>query len=72
MKTTHYMPKMNLLACALSCDGCSRMCNCSTAKEFWNILEVTHEGKNEVEDSKINLPTDNMNYLANVNLGHTP
>ena len=31
------------------------ICQCKLAKETWRLLEVTHEGTNQVKESKINL-----------------
>ena len=33
----------------------NRICQCKSAKEIWILLEVTHEGINQVKESKINL-----------------
>ena len=33
----------------------NRICQCKSAKEIWRLLEVTHEGTNQVKESKINL-----------------
>ena len=35
---------MNVLYCALDSTKFNRIFTCSTAKEIWNKLEVTHEG----------------------------
>lgn len=43
---------MNSLVSALSPDEFNRMCNCSTTKDISNTLEVTHDGANQVEESK--------------------
>ena len=32
-----------------------RICQCKTAKEFWRIFEITHEGTNQVKDSKVRI-----------------
>ena len=32
-----------------------RICQCKSVKEIWRLLEVTHEGTNQVKESKINL-----------------
>ena len=39
----------NIITSALSCDEFFRVSQCSSAKEMWFILEVTHEGTNEVK-----------------------
>ena len=33
----------------------NRICQCKSAKEIWRLLEITHEGTNQVKESKINL-----------------
>ena len=33
----------------------NRICQCKLAKEIWRLLEITHEGTNQVKESKINL-----------------
>ena len=35
---------MNLLYCALSASKFNRISTCSSAKEIWDRLKVTHEG----------------------------
>ena len=32
-----------------------RICQCKLAKEIWRLLEITHEGTNQVKETKINL-----------------
>ncbi|XP_068503844.1 uncharacterized protein [Phaseolus vulgaris] len=39
----------NIITSALSCDEFLRVSQCSSAKEMWDILEVTHEGTNDVK-----------------------
>ena len=46
---------MNLLYCALSASEFNRIFTCSSAKEIWDRLEVTHEGTSQVKESKINI-----------------
>ena len=46
---------MNLLYCALDPNEFNRILTCNSAKEIWDRLEVTHEGTNQVKESKINL-----------------
>ena len=46
---------MNLLYCALSASEFNRISTCSSAKEIWDRLEVTHEGTSQVKESKINM-----------------
>ena len=33
----------------------NRICQCKLAKEIWRLLEITHEGTNQVKELKINL-----------------
>ncbi|XP_061361118.1 uncharacterized protein LOC133305029 [Gastrolobium bilobum] len=44
-----------LLHCGLGTQEYNRIMGCRTAREMWNLLEVTHEGTNEVKQSKIDL-----------------
>ena len=46
---------LNALFCALSPGEFDRVSSCTTAKEVWEKLEVTHEGTNQVKESKINM-----------------
>ena len=46
---------MNLLYCALDPTEFNRVSTCSSAKEIWDTLEVTHEGTSQVKQSKINM-----------------
>ena len=46
---------MNTLFCALSMGEFNRIRSCKTAKDIWNTLEVTHEGTNQVKESKISM-----------------
>ena len=46
---------MNLLYYALSASEYNRIFTCTSAKEIWDKLEVTHEGTNQVKESKINM-----------------
>ncbi|KAL5546924.1 hypothetical protein UlMin_006611 [Ulmus minor] len=46
---------MNTLFCALSMEEFNRIRSCKTAKDIWNTLEVTHEGTNQVKESKISM-----------------
>ena len=34
----------NVITSALSCDEFFRVSQCNSAKEMWDIFEVTHEG----------------------------
>ncbi|KAK9011529.1 hypothetical protein V6N11_044377 [Hibiscus sabdariffa] len=44
---------MHILFCALGSDEYAKMSSCSSAKEIWDKLEVTHEGTSEVKETKI-------------------
>ncbi|KAL4348430.1 hypothetical protein GQ457_17G009180 [Hibiscus cannabinus] len=46
---------MHILFCALGPDEYAKMSSCSSAKEVWDKLEVTHEGTSEVKETKIGL-----------------
>ena len=46
---------MNILFCVLSMEEFNRIRSCKTAKDIWNNLEVTHEGTNQVKESKISM-----------------
>lgn len=46
---------MNLLYCALDVVEFDRILSCESTKEIWDKLELTHEGTNQVNESKINL-----------------
>jgi len=50
---------MNYLYCALSCDEFNRVSMCSSAKEIWDILEVTYEGTSQVKETKISMLVHN-------------
>ena len=42
-----------ILVCAMDRTEYNRICQCKTAKEVWRILKITHEGTNQVKDSKV-------------------
>jgi hypothetical protein len=46
---------INTLYCALSRSKINRISSCKDAKDIWHALEVTHEGINQVEESKIDM-----------------
>ena len=46
---------MNVLYYALDANEFNRISVCTSAKEIWDTLEVTHEGTNQVKESKINM-----------------
>ena len=43
------------LQCSMDRNEYNRICQCKSAKEIWRLLEITHEGTNQVKESKINL-----------------
>jgi len=42
----------NIITSALSCDEFFRVSQCTSAKELWDILEVIHEGTNDVKRAR--------------------
>ena len=46
---------MNLLYCAVDPNEFNRVSTCTSAKKIWDTLEVTHEGTNQVKQSKVNM-----------------
>lgn len=46
---------INAPFCGLNAEEFNRISKCSSAKKFWDILEVTHEGTNQVKEPKINI-----------------
>ena len=44
-----------ILVCAMDRTEYNRICQCKTDKEVWRILEITHEGTNQVNDSKVRI-----------------
>ena len=46
---------VNVLYYALNVNKFNRVSSCSSAKEIWDRLEVTHEGINHVKKTKINM-----------------
>nr|AFN88195.1 phytoalexin-deficient 4-2 protein [Phaseolus vulgaris] len=42
----------NIITSSLSCDEFFRISQCEIAKEMWDILEVTHEGTNDVKRAR--------------------
>ena len=43
------------LQCFMDRNEYNRICQCKSAKEIWRLLEITHEGTNQVKKSKFNL-----------------
>ncbi|GAV67402.1 UBN2 domain-containing protein, partial [Cephalotus follicularis] len=46
---------MHVFYCALGPNEFNRICSCLSAKEIWDKLESTHEGTNQVKDSRIDM-----------------
>ncbi|GAV62743.1 UBN2 domain-containing protein, partial [Cephalotus follicularis] len=46
---------MHVFYCALGHNEFSRIRSCLSAKEIWDKLESTHEGTNQVKDSRIDM-----------------
>ena len=42
----------------------NRICQCKSAKEIWKLIEITHEGTNQVKESKINLLVHNYELFS--------
>jgi len=42
----------NIITSALNLDEFFRVSQCSFAKEMWDVLEVTHEGTNDVKQAR--------------------
>ncbi|GAV87999.1 UBN2 domain-containing protein, partial [Cephalotus follicularis] len=45
----------HVLFCAVRPNEFNRISSCDTAKEMWDLLEVTYEGTNQVKESKISM-----------------
>ncbi|GAV65892.1 UBN2 domain-containing protein, partial [Cephalotus follicularis] len=45
----------HVLFCAVGPNECNRISSCDSAKEMWDLLEVTYEGTNQVKESKISM-----------------
>ena len=54
---------MNAFYCALSEVEYNRISLCTSAKEIWDLLQVTHEGTNQVKESKIGALTQKYELL---------
>ena len=46
---------LNILFCAVNQEQFNRISNCKTSHEAWHNLEITHEGTNQVKETKINM-----------------
>jgi len=44
----------NIISSALTSDEFYRVSICQSAKEMWDVLEVTHEGTDEVKRARKN------------------
>ena len=54
-KRAHYdVRAKNIISSALTLDEFYRVSVCESAKEMWDVLEVTHEGTNEVKRARKN------------------
>ncbi|GAV89220.1 zf-CCHC domain-containing protein/DUF4219 domain-containing protein/UBN2 domain-containing protein, partial [Cephalotus follicularis] len=45
----------HVLFCAIGPNEFNRISSCDSAKEMWDLLEVTYEGTNQVHESKISM-----------------
>ncbi|GAV88518.1 UBN2 domain-containing protein, partial [Cephalotus follicularis] len=45
----------HVLFCAVGPNEFNRIYSCDSAKEMWDLLEVTYEGMNQVKESKISM-----------------
>ena len=46
---------MNILYCALKINKFNYISTCINAHDIWHLLEITHEGTNQVKKSKISM-----------------
>ena len=44
-----------ILHCAIDRNEFNHVFQCKSAKEIWRLLEITHEGTNQVKESRINI-----------------
>ena len=56
-KVQYNLKAKNIITTALSIDEFYRVSNCTTAKEMWDTLQVTHEGTTEVKRARMNTLT---------------
>ena len=47
----------HMIFCALSPGEFDRVSQCASAQEIWNLLEITHEGTNQVKEDKKSMLT---------------
>ncbi|KAK2979096.1 hypothetical protein RJ640_005847 [Escallonia rubra] len=45
----------NIISCGFEMNEYNHVSACETAREMWRLLEVTHEGTNQVKETKINM-----------------
>ncbi|KAK2970461.1 hypothetical protein RJ640_003670 [Escallonia rubra] len=45
----------NTISCSLDVNEYNRVSACKTTQEIWRLLEVTHQGINQVKETKINM-----------------
>ncbi|GAV84619.1 UBN2 domain-containing protein, partial [Cephalotus follicularis] len=45
----------HVLFCAVGPNEFNRISSCDTAKQMWDLLEITYEGTNKVKESKISM-----------------
>ena len=57
----------NIITYALNSDEFFRVSKCASAKEMWDILEVTHEGTIDVKNNKDKNQPSNRYNTKNVN-----
>ena len=57
---------MNILYYALDPNEFNHISTCESAKKFWDRIEVTHEGINEVKKSKINFFVENYELFNKI------
>ncbi|XP_068501382.1 uncharacterized protein [Phaseolus vulgaris] len=65
-KAQHDLVAKNIITSALTMDEFFRISQCKSAKEMWEVLEVTHEGTENDEESSSesvsNFSADSDNY----------
>ncbi|GAV73685.1 LOW QUALITY PROTEIN: zf-CCHC domain-containing protein/DUF4219 domain-containing protein/UBN2 domain-containing protein, partial [Cephalotus follicularis] len=53
----------HIIICAINSSEFNRVSSCTSAKEMWDRLEVTYEGRNQVKDAKISMLVTTMQSL---------
>jgi hypothetical protein len=53
-KVQYNLKAKYIITSALSIDEFYRVSNCTTAKEMWDTLQLTHEGTTEVKRARMN------------------